>query len=54
MTKKLKKFFSAEEIRQMVLEEKKLPATTNSSCDDFIVKDRNPIGSHKKGKIKYK
>lgn len=54
MTKKSKKFFSAEEIKKMVLEEKKMPATTNSTCDDFIVQDRNPIGSHKKEKFRYK
>ncbi len=47
MTKKTKKFFTAEEIKKMVLKEKKLPATTHSSC-------RYPIGYHKRKEIKYK
>ncbi len=53
MKKKNPKFYSAEEIKKMVLEEKKLPSTTSSSCDDFIVKSRYPIGSHKRKKVKF-
>ena len=33
---------------------KRLPAITGNSCDDFIVKSRNPIGSRKDKNIKYK
>ena len=52
--KKKPKFYTAEEIRRMVLQEKRLPAITGNGCDDFIVKSRNPIGSRKDKNIKYK
>ena len=52
--KKKPKFYTAEEIRRTVLQEKRLPAITGNSCDYFIVKSRNPIGSLKCKNIKYK
>lgn len=53
MKKQKNKFFTSEEIKKMVLEGKKLPKFTNSSCNDFIVKARTPYGvyperAHKK------
>lgn len=42
-----KEFFTALEIRDMVLDEKQLPATVrNRSCEVDIVKSRYPIGCH--------
>lgn len=38
-----KKFYTAEEIKDMVLNEHKLPATTKGRKRSFIVKVRNPI-----------
>ena len=42
MKKQKNKFYTSEELKKMALEEKKLPKSTNSSCNDFIVKARTP------------